>query len=122
MINQVISARLKNFRKDRGMTQKQLASKLEVALSVIAGAETKRGVSKNLAIKLAQFSGISVEYWLNPDSKMYNTQNSKKVLQKLIDQGLIKDVNDINKDKEILNIINKALKADIELLLMEKKI
>jgi len=126
MTNQVISDRLKKARKDRGITQKQLAQKLGVALSVIAGAETKRGVSKQLAIKLGGFFGTNSDYWLNPNAEkeFIQTSNSletlEEVLNRLIDEGLIKNANDIGKDKEISNLINQALKFEVTLLLRKK--
>lgn len=58
-----ITERLKNARNAKGLTQVQLAKKLGVAKSVIAGAETKRGISKSLAVKLADFFNTDIDYW-----------------------------------------------------------
>lgn len=69
MNNSILSQRLKNERKKHNLTQKELAKALNVASSVIAGAETKRGISKGLAKKLASFFKTDVEYWINENSE-----------------------------------------------------
>lgn len=69
MNNSILSQRLKNERKKHNLTQKELAKVLNVASSVIAGAETKRGISKGLAKKLASFFKTDVEYWINENSE-----------------------------------------------------
>ena len=55
MVSNIIGNRIKKCREGVGLTQVQLAKKLGVSASVISGAESKRGCSKNLAIKLSQF-------------------------------------------------------------------
>ena len=69
MNNSILSQRLKYERKKYNLTQKELAKALNVASSVIAGAETKRGISKGLAKKLASFFKTDVEYWINENSE-----------------------------------------------------
>jgi len=61
-----ISNKLKQLRADKELTQKGLSTILKVALSVIADIETdRRPPSKNVAIKLANYSGTQIDYWLS---------------------------------------------------------
>lgn len=91
MNNKILADRLKSKRKDFGITQKDLAEKLNIAHSVIAGAETKRGISKNLAAKLAEYFQTDIDYWLNEnadedfikESILFETTST--VLKRLID-------------------------------------
>lgn len=126
MTNKIISDRLKKARLEKNLTQKELADNLDVALSVIAGAETKRGISKTLAIKLAKFFKTDEGYWLNPNAEKEFIKNSKgletleEVFIRLIKEDLIQKADDINK-KEIRELVNQAERLELEILLRKEK-
>lgn len=61
----VISARVVEFRKRKGLTQEQLAEKINVSRGVLAGVESgMRGPSKEMAKKLSVFFKVPVELFL----------------------------------------------------------
>ena len=94
MNNKVISERLKKMRKEKGLTKKELAKRLGVALSVISGAETKTGVSKSLAMKLSNFFNTSLDYWINENAELEFIQNhdmfetTRNVVERLIKENM----------------------------------
>lgn len=125
MNNGILSRRLKEERKKRNLTQKQLADSLGVALSVIAGAETKRGISKSLASKLAEFFDTSIDYWINENAEEEFVKQAelfemtKTVVFRFIDEGVLNSETALE-DKEIMNLIIQAIKFDITVLLKKK--
>lgn len=119
MNNGILSRRLKEERKKRNLTQKQLADSLGVALSVIAGAETKRGISKSLASKLAEFFDTSIDYWINENAEEELFEMTKTVVFRFIDEGVLNSETALE-DKEIMNLIIQAIKFDITVLLKKK--
>lgn len=131
MNNGVLSSRLKEARKKVGLTQQELADKIGVAKSVIAGAETKRGISKGLAIKLAKFFETDITYWTNENAdeefiqiaKPFET--TKQVVLSLLEQGILDEkalITDNNgRESEIMKVIISALKFDIRVLIEKSK-
>ena len=90
MENNIIGNRIKKCRESVGLTQVQLAKKLGVSASVVSGAESKRGCSKNLAIKLSQFFNKPLDFFINKseeqfikEKKLFET--TEMVLEKLYD-------------------------------------
>lgn len=127
MNNKVISERLKKMRKEKGLTQKELAKKLGVALSVISGAETKTGVSKSLAMKLSNFFNTSLDYWINENAELEFIQNhdmfetTRNVVERLIKENIISSNNIDNVDKEVLDLINTSILFDIKVELKKRE-
>ena len=114
----VFSERLKKERKKEGLTQKELAKKLGVACSVIGGAETKRGISKDLAKKLSDFFNTPLDYWLesNEGSKgeCLTFETTDFIVKKLIDEGKI-NMNNIDiLSKAEKDLLISALIIDIK--------
>lgn len=120
-----LGLRLKSMRESRHLTQKELAETLGVATSVIAGAETKRGISKKLAKKLAEYFNTSIEYWIDSEAEKELIESSEELelthiaVNRLIKEGMIKDETFIN-DEEIMDMITKSLIFDIKVLLKKK--
>ena len=57
--------RIQNLRKQKGMTQEQLAEKLNISVSNLGKIETGySGVSIDLVIEMAMFFGVSLDYLL----------------------------------------------------------
>lgn len=131
MNNGVLSSRLKEARKKIGLTQQELADKIGVAKSVIAGAETKRGISKGLAIKLAKFFETDITYWTNENAdeefiqiaKPFET--TKQVVLSLLEQGILDEkalkTDNNGHESEIMKVIISALKFDIRVLIEKNK-
>ena len=66
-MNNVISNKLKNIRKNRNITQEQLAEKLDVSRSKISSWETnRRDITMTDAINLANLYNISLDNMFNP--------------------------------------------------------
>lgn len=58
-----IGSRIRQLRKSKGMTQEQLAEKLNVSIDHLAKAETgKRRCSLEVLIDIASFFGVSLDY------------------------------------------------------------
>jgi transcriptional regulator with XRE-family HTH domain len=129
MDNNILGERLKNIRKEHKLTQTQLAKKLGVAGSVIAGAETKRGISKTLASKLAEFFETDVNYWLNENTnnefikEMPFLKSAENVMERLINEKVLTldNLDIIEKDAEIHKLIIQALKLDAKIAIKKKE-
>lgn len=129
MDNKILAERLKNIRKEHRLTQTQLAEKLGVAKSVIAGAETKRGISKTLASKLAEFFETDVDYWINENAdkefvkEMKFLEMTRVSLKRLLDEKIITldNLDDITNDKDICNQLIQSLKLDAKIALKKKE-
>lgn len=124
-MKKTLGLRLKSMRESCHLTQKELAEALGVATSVIAGAETKRGISKKLAKRLAEYFNTSIEYWIDSEAEKELIESSEELelthiaVNRLIKEGMIKDETFIN-DEEIMDMITKSLIFDIKVLLKKK--
>lgn len=127
MNSEIIKKRIKECRKAAGLTQVQLANNLNVSTSVINGAENKRGVSKDLAIRLSNYFNKPLDYFLNPDSERefistYDEfETVKAVVYRLIQEKLLTSEAIPVQDNEIKNIIEEALWCDIKIILKKKE-
>lgn len=66
-MNNIISNKLKDIRKNRNITQEQLAEKLDVSRSKISSWETnRRDITMTDAVKLANLYNISLDNMFNP--------------------------------------------------------
>lgn len=126
MNNKILANRLKEMRKEKGLTQVQLSKELGVALSVISGAETKTGISKNLALKLSKFFNTSLDYWINENSELEFIQEhdlfetTRSVVERLIKENIINSNNIDDIDEETLDLLLKALVFDIKVQLKKR--
>lgn len=115
-----ISNKLKKLRVEKDITQKALSNILKVSLSVIADIETgRRPPSKNVAIKLANYSNMSIDYWLN-DSETNNYIETRdkfsslnNVIKQLKSKGYIKDG---IPSEEGWNLIKEGLLLDLKFM------
>ena len=138
MNNSILSQRLKCERKKYNLTQKELAKALNIASSVIAGAETKRGISKGLAKKLAAFFKTDIEYWINENSEKELTtdyvafETVQAVVYSMCKNNLLSTSNidkilngsNLSPDEiKIHQLITNTFKFDMEMFLkkLEKK-
>ena len=124
MVSNIIGNRIKKCREGVGLTQVQLAKKLGVSPSVISGAESKRGCSKNLAIKLSQFFNKPLDFFINKseeqfikDKKLFET--TEMVLEKLYEENILKDIDKL--DDETKALIEKSFWFDVKLFIEKKR-
>lgn len=119
---------LRKLRKERGLSQKELAKKMKVTQSTIASLETgRRDASNELMINLANFFNVSLDY-LNglTETKNENTTENKEneslvrdLLVHLYKSGLIKDINNI--DNTTKEIIMSMVKKELEIISKSNK-
>lgn len=129
MDNKILAERLKNKRKEYKITQIKLAEEIGVAPSVIAGAETKRGISKSLASKLADFFNTDINYWINENSTNEFIKEAdfleitKTVMRRLLNEKTLtlENLTDIQEDKDINKLIIQALILDAKIDLKKKE-
>ena len=124
MVSNIIGNRIKKCREGVGLTQVQLAKKLGVSPSVISGAESKRGCSKNLAIKLSQFFNKPLDFFINKseeqfikEKKLFET--TEMVLDKLYEENILKDIDKL--DDETKALIEKSFWFDVKLFIEKKR-
>ena len=124
MVSNIIGNRIKKCREGVGLTQVQLAKKLGVSPSVISGAESKRGCSKNLAIKLSQFFNKPLDFFINKseeqfikEKKLFET--TEMVLEKLYEENILKDIDKLDDETEAL--IEKSFWFDVKLFIEKKR-
>ena len=123
MVSNIIGNRIKKCRESVGLTQVQLAKKLGVSASVVSGAESKRGCSKNLAIKLSQFFNKPLDFFINKseeqfikDKRLFET--TEMVLDKLYAENILKDIDKL--DDETKALIEKSFWFDVKLFIEKK--
>lgn len=119
-----LAKKLKDYRKEKKLTQPELAKELDVAKSVISDIESsRRGASKRTLSRLAEHSGKTIDWWMNGTEANNNINEkeqlstTKMIVDKLIKEGLIKDS---NIDDDVARILLNSLKVDIELELKKK--
>ena len=124
MVSNIIGNRIKKCREGVGLTQVQLAKKLGVSPSVISGAESKRGCSKNLAIKLSQFFNKPLDFFINKseeqfikEKKLFET--TEMVLDKLYEENIFNDIDTL--DDETKALIEKSFWFDVKLFIEKKR-
>ena len=124
MVSNIIGNRIKKCREGVGLTQVQLAKKLGVSPSVISGAESKRGCSKNLAIKLSQFFNKRLDFFINKseeqfikEKKLFET--TEMVLDKLYEENIFNDIDTL--DDETKALIEKSFWFDVKLFIEKKR-
>lgn len=108
---------LKELRRERKLTQQQLAERLSVSRSVLAMIESeKQKGSIDLQKQIANFFNVSLDY-LEGLTTDRNGMSDKKenlitnFLQFLIDNGIIKNENEIDEktEKMILDMVKKEI-------------
>ena len=124
MVSNIIGNRIKKCREGVGLTQVQLAKKLGVSPSVISGAESKRGCSKNLAINLSQFFNKPLDFFINKseeqfikEKKLFET--TELVLDKLYEENIFTDIDTL--DDETKALIEKSFWFDVKLFIEKKR-
>lgn len=104
------SERLKKLRKDTGLTQVDVASKLGISQQAYASWE--RGVKKptqdNL-VKIAQILNVSVDYLVGNSEEKTDELDNIELLFRMNSKGLTKEEKDIFK-KELIEFMEERKK------------
>ncbi|PGX09298.1 helix-turn-helix domain-containing protein [Bacillus sp. AFS033286] len=100
------SAKLKELRESKGLSQEELAAKLNIPRSSITHYENSedRLPRKSRLLEIANFFGVSVDFLLNEDSVLTKTKEIDRNLEKILNDpelGLwFKDIKDASPDKQ----------------------
>ncbi len=111
---------LRNLRKEKKLTQEQLAKKLNITQSGVASLESnRRNAGSELEKQIADFFDVSIDY-LNgfTDDRKKNNNNRESLvsnfLKYLIDNGVIENTEKI--DKSTQDMIMSMVKKEIDLI------
>ena len=113
----MIGNRLKMLRKEKKLTQEQLAKKLKITQSAVASLESnRRNPGSKLLKDIADFFDVSQSYLKEESENKKEPYISREslvsnFLKYLIDSGVIKDSENIDKvtQEMIMNMIKKEI-------------
>ena len=102
-----ISERLKQLRKQKGVSQKKMAEKLDVSVSAYSMYERDmRNPNIKSLIKLSNYFNVSIDYLLaQTDEKEKCDKIKEKLINSDININLLEQIEDQKEIKEILNLI-----------------
>lgn len=116
---------VKNLRKEKGLTQEELAKVLDISKSTIGMIESeKREGSREVENKIANYFGVSLDYLAGKtNQKTFGITEKKKqlvsdLLEHLVSTGVIENVNNI--PEEIESMILNAVKTELALIKARK--
>jgi len=116
-----LAQKLKQFREEKDITQEELAKRIGVSTSAIADAERgKRPLSKNTAMKLSEYSKMTVDYWVNEQVEYYDVREDFKMIRETIIQ--LKEKGHISNgecDQMARQMLMKAIEIDVKFLEMK---
>ena len=105
------SERLKKLRKDTGLTQVDVASKLGISQQAYASWErgVKKPTQENL-VKIAQILNVSVDYLVGNSQETSNELDNIELLFRMNSKGLTEEEKETFK-KELIEFMEKRKKA-----------
>ena len=119
-----IAEKLKTIRTENKLTQKELAEKLNIAMSIIGDIETGRRVpSKKTANKLAHFFNTTLDYWIDENAEIEYVKNrnylftTETVIKKLFET---KNINNGIPTEKGWGLIKEAILIDLKFLELKK--
>jgi len=99
-----LASRLKGIRKERGLTQEQLADKAGLSWNFIAKIETDNTtISLQTLVTIANVLDVSIDYLLMNDTTMI--EQGEKTSTDIFIENMLKDLTDNDKDL-LVNMIN----------------
>lgn len=104
----MIGEKIKELRKENGITQEELAKNIDVSTSMVGMYETNaRKPSYEVLIKIAKYFEVSTDYLLNTEEKLDSAMNSLNKINHMGKETLAPKHKGINKnaaDKELCDI------------------
>lgn len=92
--------RIRELRKAKGLTMKQLGEVLDLAESTISQYETgKRQMDNETLLKLGEFFGVTVGYILGAESGTFTIVNNSDILDD-VDVAFYGDFKELNEDEK----------------------
>lgn len=104
----LLAKRLKRLREELGLTQAELAEKLNIKRATYARYETGENKPKHQTLKkIAKFYGVSVEYLLAEEEEFLAADGYIKLVRRWIQEGRTPE--DIERDEKILSELRESL-------------
>lgn len=95
----MIGEKIKELRKENGITQEELSKNIDVSTSMVGMYETNaRKPSYEVLIKIAKYFKVSTDYLLNTEEKLNLTMNSLNKINQMAKKALEPNDTSINKD------------------------
>jgi transcriptional regulator with XRE-family HTH domain len=113
---------IKKLRTELGLTQEELAKKINVTKGTIGNLEiNQRKGSREVEDKLCDFFGVSRDYLSGATTERKNDRKKmvSDFLEYLVESHVIKDANNI--DKETEEMIMNMVKSEIALIKSKKR-
>lgn len=110
--------KIKSLRKERGMTQMQLAAATNISLAVIAGVESgRRPPSKEMARRLAGYFNVPVDVFIFEDVPISHISQSAQPQKQVAPTALVLQIADIvqeylNKNDMVMTTEQRAALID----------
>ncbi|GAA0774394.1 helix-turn-helix domain-containing protein [Clostridium subterminale] len=118
----MLKDKVKEIRKEMGLTQEEFAKKLNISRSYLGDIERGRlkGTNVKIISKLSDVTGKPMEYFLGKDVEVKQYDILDSALDLLIDKGLIDNNGDIT-DETSKEIILNILKKEIQLKMKNRE-
>lgn len=78
-----LGSRIKAERQSRGITQEQLAERVDISTNFMSLIENGRNMSVETLVRVSDFLGVTADYLLNDTLQIKNDSISEQILQNL---------------------------------------
>jgi len=118
----MLKNKVKEVRKEMGLTQEEMAKKLNISRSYLGDIERGRlkGTNVKIISKLSDVTGKPMEYFLGKDVKVRQYDILDSAIDLLIEKELI-DTNGDIKDETSKEILWNILKKEIQLKIKNRE-
>lgn len=103
---QNLGAKIKSERQRRGLTQEQLAEKVDISLNFMSLIENGRNMSVDTLIKIAKSLGVTVDYLLSDSIEIQSDSITEQIIQNLSSLNDDERIFFLNMIKQYKNINN----------------
>lgn len=123
----MIGEKIKELRKENGITQEELAKNIDVSTSMVGMYETNaRKPSYEVLIKIAKYFKVSTDYLLNAEEKLNITMDSLNKINQMAKKALEPNHSNIDKDDTNSTLYNneefKTAEAAMQFILKQPSI
>ncbi|MCH5300980.1 MAG: helix-turn-helix transcriptional regulator [Ruminococcus sp.] len=81
---QSLGSRIRKERLNRGITQEQLAEKVDISINFMSLIENGRNMSVEILVKISEALGVSVDYLLSDTIQLQSDTISEQIIQNLM--------------------------------------